>query len=109
LGWPVVLNQEDNYGRTAFGYLPTLEVHGMSDPVVQVVADDTDEIVYTLRINGTTFRPKVYEAGTYTVRMGEPGTSRWRALTGLQPTAEPTDTLRVAFTDGDLGTEREPR
>ncbi len=104
-GWPVVLHQEDNYGKAAFGYLPTLAVSGLSDPVVQVVADPTDEIVYTLRINGTVFTPKVYDSGTYSVRIGEPGTPYWRVLTDLQPTVDPTDTLRVEFAEGDRESE----
>jgi hypothetical protein len=33
------------------------------------------EIVYTIRITGTTFRPKVFAEGTYTVHVGE-GDSR---------------------------------
>jgi hypothetical protein len=96
-GWPVVFDQQDNYGKEALGYLPTIEVVGMPDPVVQVVLDDSDEIVYTLRISGTSFTPKVYESGTYTVHVGEPGTDQWTSLPGLQVTAEPADAQRIEF------------
>jgi hypothetical protein len=100
-GWPVVFEQQDNYGQEAFGYLPTIEVTGMVNPVVQVFAEHTNEVVYTLRISSTSFAPKVFESGTYTVRIGEPGTSLWQELTQLQPTADPTEVLRVEFEYGE--------
>jgi alkaline phosphatase D len=74
LGFPITITQEDNYGRKAKAYLPTLQIKGQTDPVVQVIHEDSKEIVYTLRIKGNTFRPKVFEEGTYTVKVGE-GTS----------------------------------
>jgi hypothetical protein len=95
-GWPLVFNQEDNYGRKAVAYLPTLQVTGQANPVVQVIDEATKEIVYTLRINGTSWRPKVFKAGTYTIRVGE-GKSV-KTLTGVK--ALPKDeevTLTVAL------------
>ena len=70
-GWPQTIHQLDNYGRKAAAYLPTLKIDGMDDPVVQIVDEKTGEIVYTLRINGTEFRPKVFHDGTYTIRVGD--------------------------------------
>ena len=70
-GWPIVIDQEDNYGRKAVAYLPTIRVTGQSNPVVQVIDESNGEIVYTLRINGRTFRPKVFKPGKYTVKVGE--------------------------------------
>jgi alkaline phosphatase D len=79
-GWPVTLNQLDNYGRAAKAWLPTLTFKGLTDPVVQVVDERNGEIVYTVRARGGSFRPKVFAAGAYTVRVGEPGTERWKSL-----------------------------
>ena len=70
-GWPITIDQADNYGRKAVAYLPTIEVSGMNDPVVQVIDESNGEIVYTLRIKGTTYRPKVFKPGSYTLRIGE--------------------------------------
>jgi hypothetical protein len=70
-GWPRTIHQYDNYGREAWGYLPALEVKGQEDPVVQVIDEGKKEVVYTLRIQGTKFRPKVFAKGTYTVIVGE--------------------------------------
>jgi hypothetical protein len=83
-GWPRTIKQEDNYGRKAAAYLPTIAVRGMRNPVVQVIDESNDEIIYTLRINGTSFRPKVFKEGTYTVKVGEPGTDKMKTLEGIQ-------------------------
>ena len=60
-GWPVTSNQMDNYGRKAAGYLPKVHVRGLPDPLIQVYDETDDEIVYTVRIKGNTFRPKVFK------------------------------------------------
>jgi len=83
-GWPVTFDQQDNYGRKAVAYLPTIEVSGMTDPVVQVIDESNNEIVYTLRASGSTYRPKVFKKGKYTVKVGEQGTDRMKILTGLE-------------------------
>jgi hypothetical protein len=49
---------------------------------VQVVEDKSGEVVYTLRINGKDFRPKVFAKGKYTVKVGE-GTNR-KVIKGVQ-------------------------
>jgi len=68
-GWPKTIAQEDNYSRKPAAYLPTLKIAGESNPVVQIVDESNNEIVYTLRINGNTFRPKVFKEGKYTVKV----------------------------------------
>jgi len=70
-GWPVTIDQLDNYGRAAAAYLPTLKIVGQENPVVQVIEEAGGEVVYTLRIRGTSFRPKVFAKGKYTVKVGE--------------------------------------
>ena len=82
-GWPRTIRQEDNYGRQAHGYLPMIDVKGMKNPVVQVVDESNDEIVYTIRINGSSYSPKVFGKGTYTVKVGEQGTDKMRTLRGV--------------------------
>lgn len=67
-GWPITFNTEDNDGRKATHWLPELTFE-MEDPVVQVV-DGDGEILYTTRIQGKKFQPRVYSAGTYTVKAG---------------------------------------
>ena len=95
-GWPVTIAQEDNYGRQPVGYLPTLEISDAEDPVVQVIHEPSQEIVYTLRINGTSYRPRVFGAGSYTIKVGE-GESTL-VLKGVEPIApEASATIPVVF------------
>ncbi len=70
-GWPLTIRQQDNYGRRALAWLPELVIKEQNDPVVQVVDESNGEVVYTLRIKGDRFRPKVFRMGTYTVKVGE--------------------------------------
>jgi phosphodiesterase/alkaline phosphatase D-like protein len=70
-GWPIVIDQMDNYGRKAITYLPEIKVSGMNNPVVQVIYEPTGEIVYTVRIKENHFKPKVFKDGKYTVKIGE--------------------------------------
>ena len=68
-GWPITIDQLDNYGRRTVD-LPALHITGRANPVVQVIDEADGQIVYTLRIKGSPFRPKVLKAGTYTIRVG---------------------------------------
>jgi hypothetical protein len=83
-GWPIRFNQMENYARPAKAWLPEIRVEGITDPVFQVLRQETGEMVYTLRIEGRVFRPKVFEAGAYIVRVGEPDTGTWRELKDLR-------------------------
>jgi len=65
-------------------------VRGAVDPVIQVVGED-EEVVYTLRISGSTFRPKVFKQGTYTVHVGEgPTRKTLRGIKALPPDQQQT-------------------
>lgn len=96
-GWPITVNQLDNYGRQATAYLPTIEVEGMSNPVIRVIDQSGGEVVYALRIRGESFRPPVFHPGSYTVEVGEPGTDRMKTLENLSPTHEPQPAIMVRF------------
>ena len=97
-GWPVTFEQMENYGREPVGYLPRLEISGMENPVVQVEDESSGEIVYTLRINGTSFEPMVFSDGSYTVRVGEPRSDNWNTITSQRPLPEGSgETVDVVF------------
>jgi len=89
-GWPVTIHQMDNYGRAAIAYLPEIQVSGMENPVVQVISESTGEIVYTVRIQGSRFRPKVFKDGTYTVKIGDQP-DKMKSYTGLVAQEEEED------------------
>ena len=92
-GWPFTFNQLDNYARKAAAFLPELQIN-QPNQVVQVVEEKSGEVVYTLRIKGKSFRPKVFAKGKYTIKVGE-GKNR-KTIKGVQslPKAE-KKTLKV--------------
>ncbi|GIW96502.1 MAG: hypothetical protein KatS3mg110_4543 [Pirellulaceae bacterium] len=70
-GWPITVSVEQNDGRRVFGYLPPLEFATLRDPVVQVVRQEDSEVLYTIRISGNRFEPRVYAGGHYLVKVGK--------------------------------------
>ncbi len=57
--WPVRIHKLDNYGKKITGYIGQYELN--KESVVQVINDDTDEIIYTVRPNTNFFIPKVFD------------------------------------------------
>jgi alkaline phosphatase D len=98
-GWPLTVLMEDNYGRQPRLWLPPIQTYGlMRPPVVQVIDEETGEIVYTLRIRESSYQPKVFKYGTYTVSIGEPDTKKMEKLTGVQAKYyKEQDTLKLEF------------
>jgi hypothetical protein len=66
----------------------------MRDPVVQVVSEGDGAIVYTLRIAGDTFVPKVFALSLYTLHVGEPGTDRMQTLEHIPATPQSEGVVR---------------
>jgi hypothetical protein len=72
-GWPRTIRQEDNYGRAALAYLPLLNITGIQNPIIQIIDESNNEVVYTLRIKGSQYRPKVFKKGTYSIKIFDKG------------------------------------
>ena len=68
-GWPLTFKMTENDGRKANGWLPKI-TFTKPNPVVQVIEDASGEILYTVRIQGKNFQPKVYSAGKHTIKAG---------------------------------------
>ncbi len=66
-GWPVTIDQADNYGRKAAAYLSTIKLKGYKDLVVQIIDQSDGSVVYTIRMKGQQFQPKVFKPGKYTI------------------------------------------
>jgi len=95
-GWPVTVQQEENYGRRAIAYLPEIVVEGGKDPVVQIVDEFDGDVVYTLRIRGTKWRPKVFREGAFTVRVRKG--DREKVVKGVQSVGEGSrDKLKISL------------
>jgi hypothetical protein len=82
-GWPVTINMSDNDGREVTHHLPALQFSGVTDPVIQVIQEETDEILYTIRAQGNQFRPGVFAPGKYTIKVGlnRPDARRYTGIT----------------------------
>lgn len=96
--WPVTVTQESNYGRQAAGYLPPINVEGMTEPVLTLIDETTMDTLYTLRLSTLPFRAKVFDtSSSYTAVVGDQSTHETR-LTGLQVhTMESPETLVITF------------
>jgi hypothetical protein len=93
-GWPLTFHMTDNDGREVHGRLPELRVTNASDPVVQVINEANGDILYTVRIQGSSFEPHVYAPGSYTVRIGRNRPNAW-SRSGLKPDDAGTGPLLV--------------
>jgi hypothetical protein len=82
-GWPITVHNDDNDGRKPVGWLPELAIEGSERAVVQVIADSSGEILYTVRVRGTRFQPPVFSHGGFTVRVGRDRPDG-RTLAGLK-------------------------
>jgi hypothetical protein len=70
-GWPITVAMENNDGRKVHVELPEVKLDGVTKPVVQVIAESTGEILYTVRSQTESFKPRVYAPGKYTVKAGK--------------------------------------
>jgi len=101
-GWPRVIEQSDNYAKEPAGYLPTVVVEGLEDPVIHVIHEGTGELVYALRIKGVSFRPAVFEDGTYSVIVGDPDTGARQTLRGQSVTDDENAAIHCHFAPEEL-------
>ena len=94
-GWPVSFKMEQNDGRKIKGWLPKLSF-SKSNPVVQVKNDKTGEILYTVRVQGKKFHPKVYSSDPHSVIIGTDYPNN-QLLSKTKPTEKQKDakTLKV--------------
>lgn len=83
-GWPRTIDMTENYGRKPQAHLPTLDVTGLERPVVQVINEANNEVVYTLRILGSEFRPKVFDGGKHTIKVLDPDTNRTQTFESVE-------------------------
>jgi hypothetical protein len=96
--WPVTISVYDNYQRKPSGYLPDLEIKGGDNALVQVVHEKSKEIIYSVRAHKGKFTPRVFEEGTYTVIVSEPGTKKIEKFKKVKPVDKPgASKIKVKF------------
>lgn len=97
-GWPLTINQMDNYGRKAIAWLPTLKINGDADPVVEIINQNTGEPEYIVRINGNEFTPKVFSKGRYRINVSYPEKNLSKEINDIEALDENTKKeLEISF------------
>ncbi len=94
-GWPVTVAQLDNFAFKAQAALPKLKVTGVKNPVVQIIDEATGEIVYTVRMAGQEFQPRVLAPGNYAINVGDPDAERWKRFDKVAATPDNKQRLDV--------------
>ncbi|MCX8066044.1 MAG: alkaline phosphatase D family protein [Candidatus Hydrogenedentes bacterium] len=83
-GWPITISQFDNHRKDVKGYLPKLNITGAEKPLIKV-KDSGNNLIYAIRLNQKTFKPFVFENGTYILEVSNPETGSIKVLENLQP------------------------
>ena len=86
-GWPRTISQFDNYRPPSWGQLGKLTFN-VEAPVVQLVDAKSNEVLYTVRVNGTSFIPMAPKGRSFNVKAGEhspDGTVMVNAQVGSAP------------------------
>jgi hypothetical protein len=96
-GWPRTINQLNNHAYLPAGWLPTIDVSGVENFVIQVKDEATDEIEYALRTSGRTFHPMAFGQGPYTISIGEPETWRIKVVHGLVPSLDQKQVIEIEW------------
>ncbi len=84
-GWPKTISQFENYGREAFSYLPTISVEGLDNPVIEIRDEQSNEIIYCVRINGTVFKPKIFKHSSYKITLKDTENDVSKVVDGVLP------------------------
>jgi alkaline phosphatase D len=71
-GWPIIIHQYKDILQGAGYSLPELTIKNVTDPVVKVFSQPGGDLVYALRIEGQSFRPRVFKSGTYQISLTGP-------------------------------------
>ncbi len=79
-GWPITVKQTDNFFKAAPFSLPEIVVHGLNNAVVQLLKATTNQVVFTIRMAGQRFVPKVYQKGIYRLKVGDPDQNLWQEV-----------------------------
>jgi len=82
-GWPLTVSQKDNYARKAVGYLNTLNLEGVQNPLVSVYNESTGELEYAMPVNTSRFQPKVFSADKHRVEVRDQNKGLMKTYAGL--------------------------
>ncbi|SFU14095.1 PhoD-like phosphatase [Algoriphagus locisalis] len=98
-GWPLTVSQKDNYARKAVGYLNTLNLEGVENPVVSVFKEATGELEYSLPVNSNNFQPKVFSTEKHRVVVRDSSKSIVKTYAGLTLQGADAEEITVNFAE----------
>jgi len=96
-GWPKTISQFDNYGRKALAYLPTISVEGIQNPVIQVHDEKSGELIYSVRIKGNEYAPKIFKKSSYKITLKNTENNTEKSINGLLPIEKNAKKIVVKF------------
>lgn len=96
-GWPILISQQDNYGRKAMAWLPELKITGIKAPYIEIYNEKTNELIYCIRINENSFKPKTFSKGKYTIRVSDPDKDITLTQNGIQAREKNNKSLNFDF------------
>ena len=69
-GWPLKINQYDNFGMGAENLLPKIEVN-QPNQVIEVTKTSTGDLIRIFRMKGNSAQVKLMHPGTFTIKIGD--------------------------------------
>lgn len=92
-GWPITIDQADNFPQKESPLLPTLKL-AKPGRVVSVYDQATSELVSSLRVKDASYQPGVPREGVYRIEIGE-GDNR-QTLRSVRSSPQNRDTIDLA-------------
>ncbi|WP_332912021.1 alkaline phosphatase D family protein [Algoriphagus boritolerans] len=96
-GWPIQITEADNYGRKALAYLDTLKFQGVDNPLVSIFDEATGILEYNLRVNSSSFRPKVFSNSTHRIEVKNLDSGETKTFQGMKPSSDTDREILVTF------------
>ncbi|MEA1897568.1 MAG: alkaline phosphatase D family protein, partial [Bacteroidota bacterium] len=96
-GWPITINQQDNFGGNSKLYLPEIKIAGIKNPVIQLIDEVNNKIIYTIRIEETSYQPIAMQEGLYTIKVGDPDLNKEKIIKHLSPSTKIGDSITIEF------------
>lgn len=69
-GWPMQINQYDNFGKGAENYLPEVVVN-KPNQVIEVRKTSTNDLIRIFRMKGNSMQVGLHHPGTFTIKIGD--------------------------------------
>lgn len=83
-GWPLTINQYDNFGEGANNYLPKIEVN-KPNQIIEVRKVSTNDLIRIFRMKGNSVQVGLHHPGTFTINVGNKSVGTFKTKSGKNP------------------------